>query len=71
MEIDFDDFEYSMPGEHLRLATEYDLRTGPERLHAQADDHQRRLASLEQRLRHVETMLHLLVNRADETADSV
>lgn len=68
--IDFDDFEYAMPGEHLRTAADYDLRTGPQRLHAQVDDHQRRIAMLEQRLRHVEQALHRVLN-ADEAADGV
>ena len=63
MAIDFDDFEYSMPGEHLRTMADYDLRTGPERAAAQLDDHQRRLAELEQRLRHVEALIHLEINR--------
>ena len=57
MAIDFNDFEYAMPGEHLRTAADYDLRTGPERLHAQADDHQRRIAALEQRISRLERML--------------
>lgn len=71
MAIDFDDFEYAMPGEHLRTA--YDLRTGPERavtvrLHAQVDDHQRRIAELEQRLSRLERMAqpslsHLFADR--------
>lgn len=66
MAIDFDDFEYAMPGEHLRTA--YDLRTGPQRLHAQVDDHQRRIAELEQRLSRLERMAqpslsHLFADR--------
>jgi len=52
MAIDFDDAEYTMPGE--LMVTAYDLRTGPERLHAQIDDHQRRIAELEQRLSRLE-----------------
>lgn len=37
--------------------TWYDLRTGPERLHAQADDHQRRIAALEQRISRLERQM--------------
>jgi hypothetical protein len=71
--IDFDDFEYAMPGEHLRTAADYDLRTGPERLHAQVDKHQLRIAELEQRLARLERLLvpntaHIY---ADKSADSV
>lgn len=65
--VDFDDFEYAIPGEHLRKASDYDLRTGPERLHAQVDEHARRIAELEQRLRHVEVLLHRVVNRGEAT----
>lgn len=43
MDIDFDDFQYTMLVKRLFPAADYDLRTGPERLHAQADDHERRL----------------------------
>ena len=71
MAIDFDDFEYSMPGEHLRTMADYDLRTGPERAAAQLDDHQRRLAELEQRLRHIERLMHRSLNDANESADSL
>ena len=72
MAIDFDDFEYAIPGEHLRtvsahrrVCSGYDLRTGPE-LAAQ-----QRIAALESRLRHVERMLHLAINDADESAVGV
>lgn len=69
--IDFDDFEYAMPGEQLHTAADYDLRTGPQRLHAQVDDHQRRIAELEQRLRRLERMAqptlgHLWSDHADD-----
>lgn len=50
--IDFNDFEYAVPGENLRTA--YDLRTGPERTAAQMEDYQRRIAQLEQRIAHLE-----------------
>lgn len=63
MAVDFNDFEYAIPGEHLRTAADYDLRTGPERLHAQVDDHQRRIAELERRVRHAEHLLHLALNQ--------
>ena len=57
MPVDFNDFEYAMPGEHLRSAGDYDVRTGPERLHAQVVDHQRRIADLELRLRRLECQM--------------
>jgi len=71
-EVNFDDMEYVIPGEALR----FDLRTGPQ---AQLEDHQRRIAELESRLRHAETLLHHVLNRkcvddygdAIESADSV
>ena len=78
MAIDFDDFEYAIPGEHLRTVTGehrrlccYDLRTGPELAAARMDDHQQRIAALETRLRHVERLLHLAINDADESAVGV
>lgn len=63
-------------GEHRRLATsdagiEYDLRTGPELVAARMDDHQQRIAALESQLRHVERLLHLAINDADESAVGV
>lgn len=64
MAIDFDDFEYAMPGEHLIAA--YDVRTGPERLHAQADDHQRRIAELEQRISRLERQMQPSVSHLFE-----
>ena len=78
MAVDFNDFEYAIPGEHLRtvsahrrVCTGYDLRTGPELAAARMDDHQQRIAALESRLRHVERMLHLAINDADESAVGV
>jgi hypothetical protein len=76
--IDIYDPEYAMPGE--LLTTAYDLRTGPERLHAQADDHQRRIAELEQRIgqseRNLASVLGLLAQlveyrNAESSADSL
>lgn len=73
-----DDYLYfgTATGEHRRLATsdagvEYDLRTGPELAAARMDDHQQRIAALESRLRHVERLLHLAINDADESAVGV
>ena len=69
--IDFDDWEYATPADRLRaVAEQYDLRTGPERAAAQLIDHQRRIAELEQRLRHMERLLHGVLN-ADEAAHGV
>jgi hypothetical protein len=48
-----------------------DLRTGPELADMRMDDHQRRIAQLEQRVRHVETLLHQVVNLASQAADSL
>lgn len=56
MAIDFDDFEYAMPGEHLRTIT-YDLRTYDQRVDARFLQHERRLAELEGRLLRVERAL--------------
>lgn len=62
MPVDFDDFEYAIPGEHLRTASDpihtgYDLRTYDQRTDARLDDHQRRIAELEQRLSRLEGMM--------------
>lgn len=69
MAIDFDDFEYAVPGEHLRTA--YDVRTYDQRTDARLDDYQRRIAELEQRLRHIERLMHQSLNDADQSADSL
>lgn len=79
MAVDFDDFEYAIPGEslstlneHRRVRVDYDLRTGPELAAARMDDHQRRIGELEMRLRHVERLLHMVVNRnAEQSADGM
>ena len=67
MAVDFDDFEYAIPGEGLIVAgehrrVEYDLRTGPELAAMRMDDHQARIAALEARLRHVEVLVHRCIN---------
>lgn len=57
--IDFDDTEYVLPpGELISpaapAAQRYDLRTGPDRADARMDDHQQRIATLEQRIRNAD-----------------
>lgn len=70
MAVDFDDFEYAIPGEHLRTAADYDLRTYDQRTDERLADHQRRIAELEQRVRHIEVLLHRIIN-ADESANGL
>lgn len=58
--INFDDDEYTIPGELLTTATA--VRSGVEAYPERTD---RRLDAIEQRLRHVETLLHQLLNAQD------
>ena len=74
--IDLDDTEYVWPPGELEspsapAAQRYDLRTGPERADARMDDHQQRIATLEQRIAHMERMLHRLINHADKSTDNL
>jgi hypothetical protein len=69
MTIGIYDPEYAMPGE--LSTTAYDLRTYDQRTDARLDDYQRRIAELEQRLRHVERLLHEYINHADQGANGV
>ena len=55
--IDFDDFEYAMPGESLRQVQQYDVRTAPERQAARIDNHDQRLRAIEHRLILIEVEL--------------
>ena len=61
-DVDFDDFEYAMPGESLRQVQQYDLRTAPERQAARIDNHDQRLRAMEHRLMLMEIELRELVN---------
>ena len=49
----------------------YDLRTYPERTEARLEDYQRRIAVLEANVRHLEYLVHRLVNRAQQAAEDV
>ncbi len=60
--VDFDDFEYAMPGESLRQVQQYDLRTAPERQAARIDNHDQRLRAMEHRLMLIEIELRELVD---------
>lgn len=59
--IDFDDDKYTIPGELLTTATAVRraVEAWPERT-----DH--RLDAIEQRLRHVETLLRQIINTQDD-----
>jgi hypothetical protein len=47
----------------------YDLRTYPERTEARLEDYQRRIAVLEANVRHLEYLVHRLVNHAKQAAE--
>jgi hypothetical protein len=49
----------------------YDLRTYPERTEARLEDYQRRIAVLEANVRHLEYLVHRLVNHAKQAAEDV
>ncbi len=59
--VDFDDFEYAMPGDSLRQVQQYDIRTAPERQAARLDNHDQRLRAIEHRLLLIEVELRDLV----------
>ena len=68
--VDFDDFEYAMPGDSLRQVQQYDMRTAPERQAARLENHDQRLRAMEHRLLLIEVELRELVH-AIQTADGV
>ena len=55
--VDFDDMEYTIPGESLRQVQQYDVRTAPERQAARIDNHDQRLRAIEHRLMLIEVEL--------------
>ncbi len=59
--VDFDDFEYAMPGDSLRQVQQYDIRTAPERQAARIDNHDQRLRAIEHRLLLIEVEIRELV----------
>lgn len=59
--VDFEDFEYAMPGDSLRQVQQYDIRTAPERQAARLDYHDQRLRAIEHRLLLIEVELRDLV----------
>ena len=58
--IDFDDMEYTIPGDSLRQVQQYDIRTAPERQAARIDNHDQRLRAIEHRLLLMEVELREL-----------
>ena len=69
-DVDFDDFEYAMPGESLRQVQQYDIRTAPERQAARIDNHGQRLRAMEHRLMLIEIELREICS-AIKGADGV
>ena len=65
-DVDFDDFEYAMPGESLRQVQQYDIRTLPERQAARIDNHDQRLRAIEHRLLLIEVEIRELVAAVKE-----
>lgn len=66
------DFKYTWPpGELAACSGSYDLRTNDQRRDARMEDHQARIAMLEQRLLDVELLLHRIANDAESSADGV
>jgi len=60
--IDFNDDEYTIPGE--LLATAPDVRRAVEAWPERTDH---RLSAIERRLRHLEVQLHQLLNQQEQT----
>lgn len=60
--VDFDDFEYAIPGDSLRQVQQYDIRTAPERQAARIDNHDQRLRAIEHRLILIEVEIRELVS---------
>lgn len=65
--VDFDDFEYAMPGDSLRQVQQYDIRTAPERQAARIDNHDQRLRAIEHRLLLIEVEIRELVAAIKES----
>lgn len=68
--VDFDDFEYAMPGDTLRQVQQYDLRTSSDRQAARMDNHDQRLRAIEHRLLLMEVdareRAEMMVQRMDQ-----
>lgn len=60
--VDFDDLEYTIPGESLRQVQQYDVRTAPERQAARIDNHDQRLRAIEHRLLLIEVEIRELID---------